>query len=69
MVGRREGLTCISARDSSGRDGAPFSVDDILFWWEDIEQRHQYSPLLRTLSGVVNGEPMQLEKVDDVTSN
>jgi peptide/nickel transport system substrate-binding protein len=47
-------------------DGAPFTVDDIIFWWEDIENDENITAS-RHIEWVVNGEPMQLEKIDDVT--
>jgi len=47
-------------------DGAPFTVDDIIFWWEDIELDENITAAPHA-EWVVNGEPMTLEKVDDVT--
>jgi len=47
-------------------DGAPFTVDDIIFWWEDIENDTNITAS-RHIEWVVNGEPMQLEKIDDIT--
>jgi len=47
-------------------DGAPFTVDDIIFWWEDIEND---TNITKAVHGewIVNGKPMKLEKVDDLT--
>jgi peptide/nickel transport system substrate-binding protein len=47
-------------------DGEPFTVDDIIFWWEDIENDEN---ITTTPHGewLVNGEPMELEKVNDTT--
>jgi len=47
-------------------DGAPFTVDDIIFWWEDIENDPEITPAPHA-EWVVGGEPMELEKVDDTT--
>jgi peptide/nickel transport system substrate-binding protein len=47
-------------------DGAPFTVDDIIFWWEDIENDTDITTAPHT-EWVVAGEPMELEKVDDTT--
>jgi peptide/nickel transport system substrate-binding protein len=47
-------------------DGAPFTVDDIIFWWEDIENDPEITSAPHA-EWVVNGEPMELEKVDDET--
>ena len=47
-------------------DGAPFTVDDIIFWWEDIENDPKITAAPHA-EWVVGGEPMKLEKVDDLT--
>ncbi len=47
-------------------DGVPFTVDDVIFWWEDVvlNPDHPDVPPSWTLSG---GAPMQMEKIDDYT--
>ena len=47
-------------------DGAPFTVDDILFWWEDmaLNPDHPDSPPDWMIAG---GETAVLERVDDYT--
>ena len=47
-------------------DGAPFTVDDIIFWWEAIETDTTVTKAPHA-EWVVNGEPMTLEKVNDTT--
>ncbi|MFW6260038.1 MAG: ABC transporter substrate-binding protein [Spirochaetota bacterium] len=47
-------------------DGEPFTVDDVIFWWEDIETNENITPAIHT-EWTVGGEPMELEKVDDST--
>jgi len=47
-------------------DGEPFTVDDITFWWDDIELDENITPAPHA-EWVINGEPMTLEKVDDYT--
>jgi len=47
-------------------DGAPFTVDDIIFWWEDIELDENITKAPHA-EWMVGGEPMKLEKVDDTT--
>jgi peptide/nickel transport system substrate-binding protein len=47
-------------------DGAPFTVDDIIFWWEAIETDENVTKAPHA-EWIVAGEPMQLEKVDDET--
>jgi peptide/nickel transport system substrate-binding protein len=47
-------------------DGQPLTVDDFLFWWNDIildPAMGQAPPV----GAAVGGEPMQVEKVDDYT--
>ncbi|MBI4559811.1 MAG: ABC transporter substrate-binding protein [Candidatus Hydrogenedentes bacterium] len=47
-------------------DGAPFTVDDILFWYEDVLQNSELTPTLPNYL-VRGGELMKVEKVDDFT--
>ena len=47
-------------------DGEPWTVDDVIFWWEAIETNENITPAIHT-EWVVNGEPMELEKIDDYT--
>src|SRR5688572_11961354 len=59
-------LTVTLRRGHKWSDGAPFTTEDILFWWDDIMT---YEHLCRTVPSqwVYGGEPMQVEAVDDVT--
>jgi len=47
-------------------DGTPWTVDDIIFWWEDIENDPNITAAPHG-EWIVNGEPMTLEKIDDTT--
>jgi peptide/nickel transport system substrate-binding protein len=47
-------------------DGAPFTTEDILFWWEDIITNPDLFPEVPSY-WVYGGEPMQVEAIDDVT--
>jgi len=47
-------------------DGAPFTVDDVIFWWEAIENDTNITAAVHG-EWLIGGEPMQLEKVDDST--
>jgi peptide/nickel transport system substrate-binding protein len=47
-------------------DGTPWTVDDVIFWWEAIETDTNITPAVHT-EWVVNGQPMELEKIDDYT--
>jgi len=47
-------------------DGVPFTVDDVIFWWEAIENDTNITASVHT-EWKPGGEPMQLEKVDDST--
>ncbi len=47
-------------------DGEPFTVDDVIFWWEAIETDTNITAAVHG-EWMVGGEPMQLEKVDDNT--
>jgi peptide/nickel transport system substrate-binding protein len=47
-------------------DGAPFTTADITFWWNDIEMNPKITPSPHG-EWVVNGEPMEVEAIDDTT--
>lgn len=47
-------------------DGAPFTVDDIIFWWEDIELDENITPAPHG-EWLVDDQPMELERIDDNT--
>lgn len=47
-------------------DGAPFTVDDVTFWWEAIETDTNITAAIHG-EWMVGGEPMQLEKIDEST--
>ncbi len=47
-------------------DGEPWTVDDIIFWWENIELDTNITPSPH-IEWTVDGEPMTLEKIDDYT--
>jgi peptide/nickel transport system substrate-binding protein len=59
-------LTLYLRKGLKWSDGVPFTVDDITFWWEDIENDENITTAPHA-EWVVNGEPMELEKVDDTT--
>lgn len=45
-------------------DGDPFTVDDVIFWWEAIENDTNITAAIHA-EWMVGGAPMQLEKIDD----
>ena len=49
-------------------DGAPFTVDDILFWYEDmtLNDEARYAPLFPS-RWTSRGKPLGMEKIDDHT--
>jgi peptide/nickel transport system substrate-binding protein len=59
-------LTLYLRKGLKWSDGAPFTVDDITFWWEDIELDENITKAPHG-EWMVGGEPMQLEKIDDTT--
>jgi peptide/nickel transport system substrate-binding protein len=48
-------------------DGQPFTVDDIIFWWEDMVLNEEHPATMPSEWAVAGGEPMAVEKVDDYT--
>ncbi len=59
-------LTLYFRKGLKWSDGAPFTVDDIIFWWEDIELDKNITPAPHG-EWVIKGQPMKLEKVNDTT--
>lgn len=59
-------LTLFFRKGLKWSDGAPWTVDDVIFWWEAIETDTNITPAIHA-EWVVNGEPMELEKIDDTT--
>jgi peptide/nickel transport system substrate-binding protein len=59
-------LTLHLRRGLKWSDGAPFTVDDVIFWWEDIETNPDLTPAVHA-EWTVGGEPMTIEKVDEAT--
>lgn len=47
-------------------DGAPFTVDDVMFWWNAIETDPNVTAAIHS-EWTVGGKPMTLEKIDDNT--
>jgi peptide/nickel transport system substrate-binding protein len=47
-------------------DGAPFTADDFIFWFEDIYQNKEIVPSL-SLFMTINAKPVTMEKVDTYT--
>ena len=47
-------------------DGAPFTTDDVMFWYEDIYQNKELLPIPPT-ELTVNGRVGRIEKVDETT--
>jgi peptide/nickel transport system substrate-binding protein len=49
-------------------DGHPYTADDIVFWWEDIQTNPDYQSQFAIRSMyLVDGEPMTVRKIDDYT--
>ena len=47
-------------------DGAPYTADDITFWYEDVLLNEDLTPTIATWL-VSGGEPLTVEKIDDYT--
>jgi len=64
--GDGKALTLYFRKGLKWSDGEPFTVDDVIFWWEDIENDTNITTAPHT-EWVVAGKPMKLEKMDDYT--
>lgn len=47
-------------------DGAPFSADDIMFWWEDVVLNDDLTPV-KPREWISGGKLMKVKKIDDYT--
>ncbi len=47
-------------------DGAPFSADDVMFWFQDVLSNKDLTPVVATAWRRA-GEPVRVEKLDDYT--
>ncbi len=59
-------LTLYFRKGLKWSDGKPWTVDDIIFWWEDIELNKDLTSAPHA-EWVTNNKPMTLTKVDDIT--
>ncbi len=59
-------LTLYFRKGLKWSDGQPWTVDDIIFWWEDIENNKELTAAPHA-EWIVNGKPMTLKKIDDIT--
>ena len=60
-------LTIYLRKGTKWSDGAPFTVDDILFWWEDIMLNKELNPAGPAKEWKPGGKVAEFEKVDDYT--
>ncbi len=59
-------LTFYLRKGMKWSDGAPFTADDIMFWWEDIILNKELTPKFPGWL-IAGGEPIEVRKVDDNT--
>ncbi|MDP8924915.1 MAG: ABC transporter substrate-binding protein, partial [Chloroflexota bacterium] len=59
-------ITLSLRRGMRWSDGAPFTADDFMFWWEDLYQNKELVPNPTHLLSI-NGKPGTMEKVDAQT--
>jgi peptide/nickel transport system substrate-binding protein len=61
-------LTIVLRKGHKWSDGAPFTTEDIVFWWDDIMMNTELFANVPSF-WTYGGEPMQVEAVDEVTVN
>jgi peptide/nickel transport system substrate-binding protein len=59
-------ITVQLRRGMKWSDGAPFTADDIIFWFEDILNNEEVHPGL-SAELTIGGKQVQVEKIDDTT--
>ncbi|MEM1299358.1 MAG: ABC transporter substrate-binding protein [Pseudomonadota bacterium] len=60
-------VTLILRRGHRWSDGAPFTTEDLRYWWEDVAQNKELSPSGPPVQMLVNGKPPLVEVIDEVT--
>jgi peptide/nickel transport system substrate-binding protein len=60
------GVTVFFRRGTKWNDGEPFTVDDVLFWYEDYVSNEEFYPIFPS-QWRPGGEPATFTKVDDYT--
>jgi peptide/nickel transport system substrate-binding protein len=59
--------TILLRKGARWSDGAPFTADDILFWYKDVIQNKDLTPSLPTWIRNADGSAAKVEKLDDYT--
>jgi peptide/nickel transport system substrate-binding protein len=59
--------TILLRKGAKWSDGAPFTADDIVFWYQNILLNKDLTPTLPTWMRNADGSAAKVEKVDDVT--
>jgi peptide/nickel transport system substrate-binding protein len=59
-------LTFFLRKGHKWSDGAPFTAEDVSFWYNDIHMNSEYFPNVDS-RWIFGGEPMQVEVVDETT--
>ena len=59
--------TILLRKGARWSDGAPFTADDIVFWYKDVITNHDLTPSLPTWMQNADGTAAKVEKIDDTT--
>lgn len=60
-------ITLTLRRGHRWSDGAPFTTEDLRYWWEDVALNKELSPAGPPVELLADGKPPQVDVIDEVT--
>ncbi|MFK7944963.1 MAG: ABC transporter substrate-binding protein [Paracoccaceae bacterium] len=60
-------VTLVLRKGHRWSDGAPFTTEDLRYWWEDVAMNAELSPAGPPVQMLVNAKPPKVDVIDEVT--